>query len=90
MKKAGLYATTTPPYWLDLPDLSYLADPRRGPNMGPLPNAQKFKYLRASLRRAQNWKEVKTALWQAFNHAHPQTPFEKFTTWVFRVVLNKG
>ena len=86
MAQAGLKPQSTPRFWLDLPDISILAIRENA----PLLNMYKGRSLLAALRRAKNWKEVKTALWQNFNHAHPRTPFEKFTTWIFRVVLKKG
>ena len=90
MNKADMTLATKPPFWLDIIDLSYLALPEHAPKEQLLPDIAKTKDVVDDMRRAGSWHGAKTALWRRFNHAHPKTRWQKFTTWIFRVVLRKG
>lgn len=84
MKQCGLTPEQKAPYDLNLIELNYLAQQLEKTTPRP-----RTLSLISNLRRARNWHEIKTAIWQAFNHAHPRTPWQKFTTWIFRYGLGK-
>lgn len=93
METAGLQTDDAPEFWLDLTDLSYLSDPVHAPNESVIPDVkqaiQSGKTLKSNLKQADSWHARKTAIWIAFNHPHPKTPWQKFTTWIFRNILGK-
>ena len=90
MKATNIDSPKDAPFWLDLIDLSYLAFPEHAPKDSPLPDLKQAGAVAREIKQAGSWHEAKTSLWRRFNHPHPKTPWQKFTTWVFQVVLKKG
>lgn len=89
MEKHGLSPETTPPFWADVTDLTYLSDPAHMPKTRLFPDMTEAREAVKDMRNAGTWHDVKTALWRRYNHPHPKTPWQKFTTGIFRNVLGK-